>query len=293
MTIARSFKAKKPAKGESTMKAPATLKLWTAAIFGMIAMSAAACTTNTQLGGGSPAMPTGASNLYGGVGYATQLTQCDQPLGTATLVEQQRPAGMTSDPIVLTRLMMQQSRCFLVVDRGQAMQNIIQERKLGQSGELRQNSNFGGGQMVAADFSISPNVIFSQKGSSGTASGLAFAPSLAPIPYVGMASAFMGAVGAAGRSTTNEAEATLSVTDNRSALQIAMAEGSASNEDMAGVAGIFGGYVNTDENKIVAAALLDSYNKMVTSLKTTGYAYSPQPNAVFRPQEKGNVLTHQ
>jgi hypothetical protein len=250
-----------------------------------------ACSTEPQLGGG-PTMVTGSSNLYGGVGQAPQLVQCDKPLGTATLVEAQKPDPSEQSPIVLMRLLMQQSHCFLVVDRGQAMQNIMQERSLEHSGELRQSSNFGGGQMVAADFSISPNVVFAQKGSKGTASGLGFlSMGASAIPYVGLGAPLIGAVGLASQSTTNEAQATLSVTDNRSALQIAMAEGSASNQDIAGVAGIFGGYTNTDKSKIIAAALLDAYNKMVTSLKTTQYAYRSQPGAVYQPQEKASAPT--
>lgn len=260
-------------------------------ILGVISISVAACATTPELGGG-PTMVTGSSNLYGGVGNAPQLVQCDRPLGTATLVEVQSPifSQDVASPIVLTRLMMQQSRCFLVVDRGQAMQNIMQERSLQHSGELRQSSNFGGGQIVAADFSISPNVVFSQKGSRGSASGLAYLSMAASaVPFVGLGAPLIGAVGLGSQSTTNEAQATLSITDNRSALQIAMAEGSASNQDMAGVAGVFGGYANTDKSKIIAAALLDAYNKMVTSLKTTQYTYSLQPAAVYQPQEKASV----
>jgi len=37
------------------------------------------------------------------------------------------------------------------------------ERALQQSGELRQGSNFGQGQIVAADYSLNPMITFSQK----------------------------------------------------------------------------------------------------------------------------------
>jgi len=36
----------------------------------------------------------------------------------------------------LLRLMIQQSNCFQIVERGLAMQNIMQERQLAQSGQL-------------------------------------------------------------------------------------------------------------------------------------------------------------
>ena len=59
-------------------------------------------------------------------------------------------------PTGLIRMMVQQSNCFIVVERGIGMQNMMQERALQESGELRQNSNMGGGQMVSADFVLTP-----------------------------------------------------------------------------------------------------------------------------------------
>jgi hypothetical protein len=44
---------------------------------------------------------------------------------------------------------------------------MMQERELSQSGEVRKDSNFEKGQMVAADYTMSPSVTFTQKGTSG------------------------------------------------------------------------------------------------------------------------------
>ncbi len=52
--------------------------------------------------------------------------------------------------------MMIQSNCFIVVERGAGMANLMPERQLADSGQRRQNSNMGGGQMVSADFVIPP-----------------------------------------------------------------------------------------------------------------------------------------
>src|SRR5260370_39648291 len=62
-------------------------------------------------------------------------------------------------PSGLMRLMIQQSNCFLVVERGVGMQNLMQERSLAQSGQLRQGSNMGGGQMVTADYVLTPAAV--------------------------------------------------------------------------------------------------------------------------------------
>ena len=56
---------------------------------------------------------------------------------------------------------------FLVVERGVGMQNMMQERALGRAGELRSGSNMGGGQMVTADFILTPAVVFSESNAAG------------------------------------------------------------------------------------------------------------------------------
>ena len=87
----------------------------------------------------------------------------------------------------------------------------------------------------------------------------------------------LGVVGAvAGSMSTNEASTTLLLIDNRSSVQISAAEGSAKNFDFGffgaaftgGLAGGGGGYSNTPQGKVVTAAFADSYNQMVTALKS-------------------------
>lgn len=54
------------------------------------------------------------------------------------------------------KLLVQQSNCFVVVDRGKAMGGMMNERALQASGELRKGSRFGKGQMVAARLLAEP-----------------------------------------------------------------------------------------------------------------------------------------
>src|ERR1043166_8446327 len=109
------------------------------------------------------------------------LEHCDKPMGAMAVVEPQSEilASLTryrlSSPVGLIRMMIQQSACFIVVERGAGMQNLMQERQLAQGGEMRQGSNLGGGQMVAADFVMTPSVVFSEGnagGIGGAAGGL-------------------------------------------------------------------------------------------------------------------------
>src|SRR5258708_23371367 len=61
-------------------------------------------------------------------------------------------------PVSLIRLMIQQSNCFIVVERGQGLRNMEQERALAAGGQARAGSNIGGGQNGAARFLLTPPV---------------------------------------------------------------------------------------------------------------------------------------
>eukprot|EP01032_Pedospumella_encystans_P000559 gene559-647_t len=69
--------------------------------------------------------------------------------------------------------------------------------------------------------------------------------------------------------------ALLTLIDNRSGVQVAAAEGSASKTDFGGfadlaggrAAGGIGGYTRTPQGKVIAAAFMDAFNQMVRSLR--------------------------
>ena len=134
--------------------------------------------------------------------------------------------------------MIQQSNCFIVVERGVAMQNMMQERALGSSGQLRQGSNMGGGQMVTADFILTPAVVFAENdagGVGGTVGALA--------PLFGKGGQVVGAIGSgvAGGLKFKEAQTSMLLADSRSGVQVAAAEGNASKTDFR-LGGVLGGY---------------------------------------------------
>jgi curli biogenesis system outer membrane secretion channel CsgG len=87
-----------------------------------------------------------------------ELQKCDKPIGTLAVHEPQQEYMRTfaryslGSPAALLRMMAQQSKCFVVVERGVALQNMAQERELARAGEMQQDANMGGGQMKAADF---------------------------------------------------------------------------------------------------------------------------------------------
>jgi len=236
----------------------------------LIGLLLAGC--GVQMGDDSARTP-----VTGSVGGASsqnanaKLEHCDQSLGTLAVIEDQtapwyyrltREYKLTST-VPLIRLLVQQSNCFVVVERGRALGQMQGERALQQSGELREGSNFGQGQMVAADYSLNPMITFSQRDTKGAGGALAV------IPYAGALGALAGGV------RTSEASTTLTLVDNRSGVQLASAEGAASNTDFnlfgggfgAGAAGGLGGYTNTPEGKVLAGAFADAYNRLVGAVR--------------------------
>lgn len=229
---------------------------------------AAGCANTTQLGGGGT-RATGSGGAAGAQGEAEELTRCDRPIGKAALLESDRPNhsqyGLKS-PVPLLRLMMAQSGCFQVVERGAASQSMRRERELASQGELAKGSAMGGGQMEAADFVITPNIVHQDEDSGG---GFGAVGSLLP----GAAGAVAGGI----KTQNLEAQTVLYLTNVRTGVQEAVSEGSATKRDIgwgaggfAGViGGVGGGYDDTEVGKIVAAAFLDAHNKMVSQLRAT------------------------
>ncbi len=221
----------------------------------------------------------GAAGTQGAQGAAADLERCDQPMGAMAVVEPQdfvtaslAQYGLQS-PVGLIRMMIQQSNCFIVVERGAGMQNIMQERALAGGGELRGGSNLGGGQMVAADFIMTPSVVFSESNAGGIAGGLGGLMGGRGGLFGGRGGAVIGTI--AGGLKFKEAQTSMLVADARSGVQVAAAEGSSKKADLAlggalfggGGGGAVGGYGNTNEGKIIAASLADNYNNVVRVIR--------------------------
>ncbi|MDT8998153.1 CsgG/HfaB family protein [Paucibacter sp. APW11] len=230
---------------------------------------------------------------------SSQVEKCSTKLGVIAVAEPQTGWNHLSQyglgsPAALLRMMIQQSGCFDVVERGVAMQNLQQERALAQGGDLRQESNVGKGQMQAADFVMTPNV---QVGSSTTG---------------GVGGALFGKLGVlgaiAGSLKFKEASTSLLVADVRSSIQVAAAEGKATKTDFGiggwafggGALGALGGYTSTPEGKMVAASFLDNYNKIVQTIRdqpsliksssAAGDANAAASTKAEAPQQAGQTL---
>jgi curli biogenesis system outer membrane secretion channel CsgG len=231
-------------------------------------------TTSMKLGGGTNNATTGATAGANATNTSSQLERCDKPLGTVSLVENQTAGWFTilrdeyrlPPTAQLLRLMIPQSNCFLIVERSAAgMAAMSRERELMAGGETRAGSNIGKGQLVASDYAMSPEILFSNANSGGIGGALG--------GLLGSRNRTLGVL--AGGLQTKEATAMLTLVDNRSGVQVSASQGSASKTDWSlgaalgggSAAGGAGGYSNTEQGKVIAAAFADAFNQMVVALR--------------------------
>ena len=165
------------------------------------------------------------------------------------------------------RMMIQQSNCFQVVERGVGMGNLMQERALAQAASCSPDQNIGKGQMVAADFIVTPSVVFSENNAGGV--GGAFGGLLG-----GRGGAVLGSI--AGGLKFKEAQTSMLLVDSRSSIQVAAARRQRAADrfrarrhgwSAASPAPAVGGYTNTNEGKVIAASFMDNWNNIVRAIR--------------------------
>jgi hypothetical protein len=213
-----------------------------------------------------------------------KIEKCAAPYGTLAVNEPTDEVlawlrnYQLGSPSALIRIYAQESNCFIVVERGRGMQNVQQERALSSSGELQQGSNIGKGQMVGADYVLTPYVQFSDNNAGGMGG------------VGGLLGKKVGIIGGGGLKF-KEAQTSITVSSVRTSVQVAAAEGKAKQRDFSlGGLGIAGGllagagaYSSTAEGKVIAASLLDNYNAIVGKV---------QGNAALKPMsaERASAL---
>jgi curli biogenesis system outer membrane secretion channel CsgG len=208
---------------------------------------------------------------------APQIPVCDKKLGTLAVSEPDTRNNWWAEmnlesPAALIKVYVQESKCFTLVDRGKGLQAAQSERALAGAGDVRQGSNIGKGQMMAADYVLTPDIANKNSNSGGTNIGGLVA---------GLLPRGVGAAIGGVSLKSKTADVVLTLTDVRSTEQVALTEGHAKKTDLGwaggGANGFLGtfadggasGYANTEIGQVVATAYLEAYTKMVSEVKNT------------------------
>ena len=209
----------------------------------------------------------GAAGTEGGVGD-NGLEHCDKPMGAMAVVEPQNEilTGASTrynlqSPVGLIRMMIQQSNCFIVVERGVGMQNMMQERALAAAGEARAGIEHGrrpdGGGRLHPD--AGGRVLREQRRRRrrrGRRPARAQAPRSARSPAASSSRKRR-------RACSSPTRAAACRWPRPRAAPRRPTSGSAPACSAAAAAAAGGGYGNTNEGKIIAAAFMDNYNNVV------------------------------
>ncbi len=204
-----------------------------------------------------------------------QIPQCGARLGVLAVEEPQRNWWSElhlGSPEALIKVLVSRSGCFDLVDRGAGLAAAQRERALSGGGQLQQGSNIGGGQIVAADYVLVPDILSQNANASGNNVGAALGGLL------GSRFGPVGAIAGGLRFNSATADVALTVTDVRSTRQLATIEGHSKKTDV-GFAlgggmyggGAFGaagatGYNNTEIGQVIMLAYVDAYSKLVDQL---------------------------
>lgn len=220
---------------------------------------------------------------------AQQLRKCTKPIATLAVVEPGDSAWVRvlselsqfklNSPVSLIRMMVQQSGCFTVVERGQSMKLLMQERELAKSGA---SGGKTGMQLKAADYLLTPNIITSNADAGGVS---------AVIGKVVGRKLGIGGVG----MRFKEAQTSLLLIDAQTGVQVAAAEGRSKATDFGlGLLGLssaagaaVGGYTNTSQGKVIASSFLANLNAIIQELRPS--APTKSDGAARRSLEKWTV----
>src|SRR5262245_43376896 len=187
-----------------------------------------------------------------------EIPRCAQPLGNLAVEEPQRnwwTELRLGSPEALIKVFVQQSGCFSLVDRGAGLAAAQRERALASGGDLRQGSNVGGGQIVAADYVLVPDII----SQNANASGHHFGAELGGL----LGTRTLGALAGGLSFNSSTADVTLAITNVRTTQVMATIDGHGKKTDIGfGVGGgIFGyggfgaagatGYNNTEIGQVI------------------------------------------
>lgn len=175
-------------------------------------------------------------------------------------------AGAGSVSMDSLRLLIQQSNCLLIVDRGMAEAGTVAEKGRTRTGnETSDDANMGPGQEMAADYVLRSRVV-----EMGTKESSGFS--------LGALSKIVG--GASLNKAVTEAKVMLIMSDVRRNVQIAVAQGKGSGENTGlattalggkGGLGLLGlGYKsesNTSGTTVLLQAFADAYNNLVPAMQ--------------------------
>src|SRR5256714_5935803 len=226
----------------------------------------------------SPALADASSGHKDQARGEQEIPVCTHKIGTLAIVPPDKEWWSElnlGSPEAIIKVFVAQSGCFSMVNRDRAMDSRAMERALAEQGELQRGSNFGKGQVKAADYFLQPDIVSTNKNSGGGGAGAAVGGLLG---HFGGGWGAIGALAGGINVKKGEANVTLSLVNARTTEEEALTAGYARKTHVSwgagGGAGWWGGfaaaggygYQNTEIGQGIVLASLDAYKKLVPQL---------------------------
>ena len=208
------------------------------------------------------------------------LPRCVSPEGSLRIVEPDDGQSLWASyglpmPTRMLRSFVTESSCWMVLDRGVGFAAAQAERELASGGHLQSGSNLGGGQMLAADYILIPDIVSQNSNAGGRNIGGGGGGSAG-----GLGRFMLGGGGSSQRKTVS---VMLTLVDSRTSEVLAtstgaaevsdrqwqiMASGAGSNGMASGHGNISAGaYENTEIGTVTRAAYHQAFHQMLFDLE--------------------------
>ncbi|MCD9086930.1 CsgG/HfaB family protein [Stenotrophomonas sp. SY1] len=213
--------------------------------------------------------------------------KCPSAAGTLRIVEPDDGLGAWASyglpaPTRMLRVMVNDSKCFTVLDRGVGFAAAQAERELARAGHLQGDQNIGAGQMRGADFVLIPDIISQNPNAGGSHVGGSASSGQKRGLLGGMLN--VATLGIAGKMSSNKqtAQVVLTLVDVRTSEQVVSVTGDAKITDRAwsamveasnvqGGAGVrVGTWENTEIGKVIMEAYDEAFEEMVGEIQKRG-----------------------
>jgi len=223
--------------------------------------------------------------------------KCPESAGSLRIVEPDDGMGAWASyglpaPTRMLRVLVNDSRCFSVLDRGVGFAAAQAERALAQAGHLQDDQNIGAGQMLGADFVLIPDIVSQNPNAGGSNVGVQAASGQKRGLMAGMLN--VATLGISGKMSSNKqtAQVVLTLVDVRTSEQLLSVTGEAKITDRAwsamvnatnvqGKAGVrLGSWENTEIGKVIQEAYEEAFEQMVADIQ------KPRSRVFARQQPK-------
>lgn len=204
--------------------------------------------------------------------FSSGKQQCIEPVGSVSIVEPEQAYWLSHlpSPTRILRKVIDDSKCFTIVDRGLGFNAVQRERDLALAGQLNNAESINRSKLRGADYVLVPGIIIENANAGGNS-----------IQLAGEANDLVGNAAQGSfnyESKDKKAEVILTLMDVRSAEQVLSIVGEAKVSDKQysflllgqsaqakGQAGI-GGWGNTGMDEVLRDAYADAYKRMIAEI---------------------------